>query len=155
PPPNPLVAPGCPPFGWAEGLGAYQRPDAAFPTKDTEPRQPGESIPDCNFHMWSFEAFVWATAMIDGVPRFMTLPTEDDLLGPGANAAAATVHPRALKLGARSMVAADVPGFTEGAGAFVQADGNVLVAPNGYPVYTSVHMNPTYFNAAKANLIAT
>jgi len=86
----------------------------------------------------------------------MTLPTEDDLLAPGAPAAAAEEHPRPLKLGARSIVAEEnLPGFTEGAGAFVQADGNVLVAPNGYPVYTSVHMNPTYFNFAKQNLIAT
>ena len=37
----------------------------------------------------------------------------------------------------------------------MQADGNVLVAPNGYPVYTSVHMNPTYFATARKNLIAT
>jgi len=26
-------APGCPPLGWAEGLGAYQKTGAAFPTR--------------------------------------------------------------------------------------------------------------------------
>ena len=145
---------GCPPPGWAEGLGSnFQRPDSPFPTEDTK----NQPTPDCNFHMWSFEAFVWATALdTSGTPRFMKLPTEDDLLAPGAPAAAGEEHPRPLKLGARSIVAEqDLPGFTEGAGAFVQADGNVLVAPNGYPVYTSVHMNPTYFNFAKQNLIAS
>ena len=138
---------GCPLTGWAEGLGQFQTPNAAFPTQDTP-----VGAADCNFHQWSFEAFVWATAMIDGVPRFLTLPTEEDLLTPNL-AAAATLHPRPLELGARSIVAHGLPGFTEGAGAFVEADGNVLVSPNGYPVYTSVHMNAAYFNTAKQNLI--
>ena len=145
---QPQPAPGCPRLGWAEGLVAYQDANAAFPTQDT----PVNAV-DCDFHQWSFEAFVWATALdSNGVPRFMTLPTEDDLTSTDANAAA--LHPRTLRLGARSAVAQGSPGFTEGAGAFVQADGNVLVSPNGYPVYTSVHMNPTYFATAKLNLIA-
>ena len=144
------AAPGCPGFGWAEGLGAYQKADAPFPTEDTK----NLPTPDCNFHEWSFEAWVWATWLNnDGIPRFMTLPTENDLLSNDVSAAA--VHPRTLQLAARSTVAHDLPGYSEGAGAFVEADGNVLVAPNGYPVYTSVHMNQTYFNTAKQNLIAT
>jgi hypothetical protein len=145
----PPAAPGCPTFGWQEGLGArFQQLDSKFPTQDTA----NENTPDCNFHQWSFEAFVWATTLINGVPRFLMLPTEEDLLTPLA-AAAATVHPRALQLAARATVAHDLPGFAEGAGAFVQADGNVLVGPNGYPVYTSVHMNPPYFATARKNLI--
>jgi len=145
----------CPTFGWAEGLKSnFQQPDSQFPINDTKPNpnNPTAPIPDCNFHQWSFEAFVWATTLdSNGVPRFMTLPTENDLTSTDANAAA--VRPRELKLAARSTIAHDLPGFTEGAGAFVQADGNVLVAPNGYPVYTSVHMNPTYFATAQQNLI--
>ena len=137
----------CPQLGWQEGLSKYQAPDAAFPTEDTP-----VGSPDCAFHQWSFEAFVWATALdSNGVPRFMTLPMEDDLLSADANAAA--VRPRALKLGARSTMSHATPGYTEGAGAFVEADGNVLVAPNGYPVYGSVHLNPSYFATAKQNLI--
>ena len=31
----------------------------------------------------------------------------------------------------------------------------MLVAQNGYPVYASVHMNKSYFDTAKKNLIAT
>jgi hypothetical protein len=148
----------CPTFGWAEGLVRnFQQPGSLFPVNDTKPNpnDPTAPIPDCNFHMWSFEAFTWATAMNKlNVPRFMTLPTEEDLLNP-VQLLASTVHPRTLQLAARSIVGHDLPGFTEGAGAFVQADGNVLVAPNGYPVYTSVHMNPTYYATARKNLIAT
>ena len=152
-PTPPPPARGCPRAGWSEGLGSnFQQPNSAFPTKDTHEQLNG--VPDCIFHQWSVEAFVWATTLNKlNVPRFMTLPTEEDLLSPGL--AAATVHPRILQLAARSIVGHDLPGFSEGAGAFVQADGNVLVAPNGYPVYTSVHMNPTYFATARKNLIAT
>lgn len=149
---TPKPAPGCPLAGWSEGLGSnFQQPNSKFPTEDTR----NLPTPDCNFHQWSVEAFVWATTLIGNVPRFMTLPTEEDLLSPTANAAAATEHPRTLQLAARSIVGHGLPGYSEGAGAFVQADGNVMVAPNGYPVYTSVHMNPTYFVTARNNLIAT
>jgi hypothetical protein len=52
-------------------------------------------------------------------------------------------------------MALGTPGYTEGAGAIVEADGRILIGPNGYPVYASVHMNGAYFAAAKQNLIAT
>lgn len=146
-PPYPPAAP-CPQFGWQEGLINFQKPDAPFPTDDTKTLP----TPDCNFHQWSFEAFVWATALdSDGVPRFLKLPTPDDLLS--ADAKAAEPAPRPLKLAARSLMPHGTAGFTEGAGAIVEADGNVLVGPNGYPVYASVHMNPSYFQTAKKNLI--
>jgi hypothetical protein len=148
----------CPSLGWAEGLVRnFQQPNSPFPVNDTkpDPNNPTKPIPDCNFHMWSYEAFAWATALNSlNVPRFMTLPTEEDLLSP-TQLLAGTEHPRTLQLAARSIVGEGLPGYSEGAGAFVQADGNVLVAPNGYPVYTSVHMNPTYFATARKNLIAT
>jgi len=140
----------CPGFGWAEGLGQYQKPTAPLPVNDTQPIP----TPDCNFHEWSWEAFVWATALNGtGVPRFMSFPTPEDLLSKNPNAAAVGV--RGLKLAARSLLPHGAPGFTEGAGAIVEADGNMLVGPNGYPVYASVHMNPSYFATAKQNLIAT
>ena len=142
--------PGCPGFGWAEGLKQYLPPDAAFPTDDTK----NPNTPDCIFHQWSWEAFVWATALIDApsggkLPRFMTLPTPDQLLTP-QNAGA----PRLLRLAARSNAVHAAATASEGAGAIVEADGNMLVAPNGYPVYASVHMNPTYFRTASENMIA-
>ncbi|MCP5519089.1 MAG: hypothetical protein H7A45_17740 [Verrucomicrobiales bacterium] len=143
----PAPAPGCPPFGWAEGLGQYLASDAPFPTQDT-----ANNPPDCRFHEWSWEAFVWATALdSNGVPRFLSLATEDELLG--AEAGASAPRPRDLRLAARSLAVHGTPGYTEGAGAIVEADGNVLVAPNGYPVYASIHMNPSYFDTVKENLI--
>ncbi len=152
---TPQPARNCPALGWSEGLGNYQKPDAAFPTTDTAPMP----TPDCNFHQWLWEAFVWATAMIPdpvsgtSVPRFMTLPTPPDLLSTDENAGQIRMRP--LTLAARSQVFHGMPGFTEGAGAIVEADGNMLVSQNGYPVYASVHMNPTYFGTARKNLIAT
>jgi hypothetical protein len=142
--------PGCPGFGWAEGLGQYLSPTAAFPTDDTK----NPNTPDCIFHQWSWEAFVWATALVNGpggatVPRFMTLQTPDQLLAPTIG------PPRMLRLGARSHALRGQPGYTEGAGAIVEADGNMMVSQNGYPVYASVHMNASYFATAKQNLIVT
>lgn len=140
----------CPGLGWAEGLSKYQRPAEPIPVNDTQPIP----TPDCNFHQWSWEAFVWATALNGaGVPRFMGFPTPEDLLSSKPKAAAVGV--RRLKLAARSLLPHGAAGFTEGAGAIVEADGNMLVGPNGYPVYASVHMNPSYFATAKKNLIAT
>jgi hypothetical protein len=159
-PTPPQAAPGCPTFGWEEGLGKnFQVIGSQFPIHDTANDDPqhGHGTPDCIFHQWSVEAFVWATTLLPvskgRVPRFMLMPTEEDLLSSAKDAG--TVHARTLQLAARSIVAEGLPGFTEGAGAFVQADGNVMVAPNGYPVYTSVHMNPAYFATAQANLVAT
>ncbi len=138
---------GCPEgLGWSEGLGAYLDANAQLPT------QFSATADDCLFHQWSWEAFVWATAPIDGQLRFMTLKTiydldatlsDTDQAGPGNNLLNLT--PRQSK--------AHV-GSTEYAGAFVEADGSMLVGPNGYPVYASIHMNDSYFNTAKDNMIA-
>lgn len=141
--------PGCPAFGWSEGLGQYLSPTAVFPTDDTK----NLNAPDCVFHQWSWEAFVWATAPVNGpggnkVPRFMTLPTPDMLLARG-NAR----PPAVLRLGARSPVVRGESGYSEGAGSIVEADGNMMVSQNGYPVYASVHMNMSYFATARQNLI--
>lgn len=147
--------PTCPMPGWSEGLAAYLTPNAQFPVDDTA-RMP---TPDCNFHEWSWEAFAWATALDakTGVPRFMTLKSPDDLfvqitpLQPPA-----TKVPK-LKLGHRAVASVKTAAgtFTEAAGAIVEADGNMLVSPNGYPIYASVHMNDSYFNTVKKNLIVT
>lgn len=150
----PPPAKNCPQFGWSEGLKDFLSPNYAFPTKDTQ----SLSAPDCNFHQWSWEAFVWATALIKDssgatVPRFMTLATPADLLD--NNATAGEPKARPLALAARSNVFHGTAGFSEGAGAIVEADGNMLVGQNGYPIYASVHMNKSYFDTARKNLIAT
>jgi hypothetical protein len=152
----PPPAKGCPGFGWSEGLGQYLAPNAAFPTSDTKTLP----TPDCIFHQWSWEAFVWATALVADpasgtVPRFLTLPTPAELLPTNTNESVGQPKPRTLTLAARSGTFHGLEGFTEGAGAIVEADGNMLVAQNGYPVYASVHMNQSYFDTARQNLIVT
>jgi hypothetical protein len=151
----PPPAKGCPKFGWSEGLNQFLAPGIAFPTSDTA----SVTAPDCNFHQWSWEAFIWATALIKDpksgttLPRFMTFATPADLLNKNATAGEPKLRP--LTLAARSLTFHGVAGFSEGAGAIVEADGNMLVAQNGYPVYASVHMNPSYFATARKNLIVT
>lgn len=133
-------------MGWEEGLVTYLPANAAFPVE--------KPAVDCDFHEWSWEAFVWATSMINGQPRFMSLSTMDDLM-PGSTKASAGKSNKGgkpmLRLGARS--AHGSSGKTEVAGAIVEADGNMLVAPNGYPVLASVHMNDSYLATAKANMM--
>ncbi len=148
----------CPTMGWSEGLvNNFMQPNSPFPTEDTA----NLNAPDCAFHQWSWEAFAWAVTLVKApgidstLPRFLTLHRLDELLpAPGGvlKKAAAT---RTLVLGARSLFAHGTAGFKEDAGAIVEADGNMMVGLNGYPVYASVHMNDSYFNTAKANLIAT
>lgn len=130
-------------FGWAEGLPGNAGADNPMPT------QFSADADDCLFQQWSWETFVWATAMIDGQPRFMSMKTMD-MLDPDYQAPAGS----ALRLTPRSTKAHNLP-QEEYDAAFVEADGSVLVAQNGYPVYASVHMNDSYFAAAQANLIAT
>lgn len=147
----------CPSMGWSEGLvNNFMQPNSPFPTEDTA----NLNAPDCAFHQWSWEAFAWAITLVKDagsgtqVPRFLTLRTPDELL-PAPGAPPKKSGPRTLVLGGRSLLAHGTAGYKEDAGAIVEADGNMMVGLNGYPVYASVHMNDSYFNTAKANLIAT
>jgi hypothetical protein len=133
----------CPPFGWSEGLNVYLDKNTKMPIDQTSD--------DCSFHMWSWEAFIWATALENGVPRFMSLATPDQLLASNDNKAKTGM----LRLSTRAISAHSDRSSNkpEGAGAIVEADGNMLVGKNGYPVYASVHMNTSYFNTVKQNMI--
>jgi hypothetical protein len=134
----------CPRLGWSEFLPTFLKPKAAFPTEDT----PIGAV-DCQFHQWSWEAFVWATALdARGVPRFLGLPTIGDL-----SAGRSAAGPRPLTLATRGLHGHG--GAVEGTGAIVEADGNMLVAANGYPVYASVHMNDSYFATVRRNRVVT
>ena len=128
-------------FGWSEGLPRYFNADAQLPTAFSA------DADDCLFHQWSWEAFSWATAMIDGKPRFLSLKTMDDLDPNGTTPPAGM-----LRLTPRSTKAHNLP-VEDYDAAFVEADGSVLVGQNGYPVYASVHMNDSYFATAQQNLI--
>ncbi len=141
---KPVKASLCPAFGWSEGLANYLSQNAQFPTQ--EPKV------DCDFHEWSWETFVWATALdSNGIPRFMTLSTPDELLNNALVVKSGSVRP--LRLGTRSLKPHATANAPEVAGAIVEADSNMMVAPNGYPVYASVHMNNLYFATAQNNLI--
>lgn len=129
-------------LGWAEGLAANGSADAQLPTEFSA------DADDCLFQQWSWEAFVWATGDVGGEPRFMGMKTMADLAGDQARPNGV------LRLTPRSTKAHNLPN-EEYAAAFVEADGSVLVAQNGYPVYASVHMNDPYFAAAQANLVKT
>jgi hypothetical protein len=141
----------CPPFGWSEGLNVYLKQNTSMPIDQTSD--------DCSFHMWSWEAFIWATALDNGVPRFMSLATPDQLFASNDNKAKKGM----LRLSTRAISAHSdstsnstsnsASNKPEGAGAIVEADGNMLVGKNGYPVYASVHMNSAYFNTVKQNMI--
>lgn len=140
------ATPACPTLGWSEGLARYLAPDATVATQE-----PDRQV-DCDFHAWSWQTFVWATALDpNAVPRFMRLPTTDDLISSRADADKEGARP--LRLAARIQKSRATSPAPEVAGAIVQADGNMMVAPNGYPVLASVHMNASYFKTAKRNMI--
>src|SRR5256714_7048793 len=139
PPPTASPNPTCPKFGWAEGLVNHTGyPAPPFPTEDTA----NLSAEDCLFHQWSWEAFVWATAIgADGHARFTTLHNGDEL----GKSPVAAKGPKPLNLkprdlnpsGARQNRAGDDP---------AQAGGGILVDQNGQIVWYSTHMNDAYFS---------
>jgi hypothetical protein len=81
-------------LGWAEGLPGNANPESEMHTSFTT------DADDCLFQQWSWETFVWATAMIDGQPRFMSMKTVD-MLDPAykapANGGVLRLTPRSTK----------------------------------------------------------
>jgi hypothetical protein len=142
---SPTPTPPCPSFGWAEGLVKYTAyPAPPFPTDDTA----SVNAQDCAFHQWSWEAFVWATAIgPDSRARFATLHNVDEL---GQKKAPAAKGPKPLGLKPRDLK-------PKGAAANrsdddpQQAGGGVLVDQDGQIVWYSTHMNDAYFNFVQQN----
>lgn len=149
--PSPMTCPNR--FGWAEGLiGANAGPTSAFPVNDTAIKTVNKVAhpDDCDFHEWSWEAFVWATAIgSDGRARFTTLHNADELFGNKA-AAAAGKGPKPLALKPRDLKSKGAPQARSGDEA-AQAGGGLIVDQNGQIVWYSTHMNDAYFNFVKAN----
>jgi hypothetical protein len=149
--PTPTPSPACtsspfPPCpigtGWAEGLVQYTKyPAPPFPTTETR----SLCAVDCNFHQWSWEAFVWATAIgADGRARFTTLGNIDEL----GRKAAATKGPKPLGLKPRDLK----PKTTRQSGDTPQqAGGGIVVDQNGQIIWYSTHMNPAYFQFVQKN----
>lgn len=132
-------------LGWAEGLEAYLGPTATMPTAMSA------TANDCLFNQWSWETFVWANAPINGTPRFLTWRVPDDLLANTARVPRTSL----LRLDAHMKPVPTAPGANNQDGAIVEADGSMLIGPNGYPVYASSHMTSNYFDVVKRNMIAT
>jgi hypothetical protein len=138
PSPTQTPSPACPlGFGWAEGLAQYTTyPAPLFPTQDTA----NLSAPDCAFHQWSWEAFVWATAIgPDGRARFATLHNGDEL---GKKAGATAKGPKPLGLKPRDL---KPPGPRGSGDDPAQAGGGILVDQNGQILWYSTHMNDSYY----------
>ena len=138
PSPTPTPNTACPlGFGWAEGLVRYTAdPAPLFPTEDTA----NLSAPDCAFHQWSWEAFVWATAIgPDGRARFTTLHNGNEL---GQKAVATAKGPKPLGLKPRDLKPAGARGAGDDP---AQAGGGILVDQNGQILWYSTHMNDSYF----------
>jgi len=106
---------------------------------------------DCNFQQWSWEAFVWATAIgSDGRARFTTFGNVDEL----GKKTAATKGPKPLGLKPRDLKprgsrqsrllgsSGDEP---------QQAGGGIVVDQNGQIIWYSTHMNPAYFQFVQKN----
>ena len=149
--PSPMTCPNR--MGWAEGLiGANAGPKSVFPVNDTAIKKVnGVDHPDdCDFHEWSWEAFVWATAIgPDGYARFRTLHNADELFGNKATMTAGK-GPKPLSLKPRDLKPTGAPQARSGDEA-AQAGGGMIVDQNGQIVWYSTHMNDTYFNFVKAN----
>jgi hypothetical protein len=144
-----VAAVNCPEgFGWAEGLGAFLQPAAKMDVNVSA------TADDCLFNQWSWETFVWATAPIDGSLRFLSWKTPDELI---ATSGEAPRKPGMLRLDGhmKPLHMPGVSGSDSEVGAIVEADGSMLIGPNGYPVYASVHMTDGFFDTVKRNLIAT
>jgi hypothetical protein len=94
---------------------------------------------DCNFQLWSWSAFVNAMQTDPNTkqPRFLTLPTYDDLKS--GDALRAKVGPRTLTLKPRGQKPKSM-------GSFEQAGSSgVLIDQNGRAVYYATHMDLIYF----------
>jgi len=97
----------------------------------------------CEFYQRSWEIFTWATKIGEsGKPKFLELKSASDVHGDPS-------RKKILTLATRR----HVEGGTLGAGSIVEADGNMVVGKNGYPIYAAVHMNDSYFNVVQKNLI--
>ena len=128
--PPPPAKPCTFPLGWWESPGLM--PFFINP-KGNAPKT------DCDFHLWSWSAFVNAMQNDTNTkqPRFLTMPTYDDLKS--GDARRMTVGPRTLTLSPRAQKPKSM-------GSFQQAGpGGVLVDQNGRAVYYATHMDLTYF----------
>ncbi len=131
----------CPTLGWAEGLNNYTNASHAFPTKDT-----AGNPSDCDFHQWSWEAFVWATAIDPKTlqARFQAMPSPDDLQL-STPFSALKGKKRTLTLKPRNLKPRGLQQTTNNIDLIEQASGGILADQTGQPIFYAVHMNQIYY----------
>jgi hypothetical protein len=86
------------------------------------------SSSNCEFHQWSWNAFLWLTQDVDGEPRFARM-TPDGIQAPGG--ALDPLIGRSGKARALDLINQAGP------------DG-IMVDQNGSPIYYSIHSNATF-----------
>lgn len=93
----------------------------------------------CSFHTWSWNAFLWLMEDVDGVPRFESLPTLDNVIAGDFTAGGEPNDVVTLRLRTKKtehpingIAQADTPG--------------ILVDQNGRAVYYSQHVNKQMYN---------
>ena|SRR5256885_6833266 len=123
------------PLGWWESANLaplFQTANGPAPTTD------------CDFHVWSWTSFVhWTQADAStGQPRFLGLPTPDDL-SPKTHMAAGkrtlVLKPRTLKPTANDALA----------GIDQAGPGGIIADQHGRALYYSTHLDPIYFAFAQ------
>jgi hypothetical protein len=123
-------------IGWWEGSDL--KPLFPFGGNQQPPPRPN----DCDFQAWSWTAFAsWIQSdPATGQPRFLGLPTPDDLdvNGGQARPEAMAVRQRTLRLSPRDPK-------PQSMSSVAQATGNPLIDQTGRAVYYAVHMEATYF----------
>ena len=111
-----------------------------FPHEDT-PRPSDDSFDDntiCNFHIWSWQMFLWLTQDHNGQPRFLSFETPYSVLGiENREVLLPTLHKGT---------------HTENFDEYLQAgpDG-ILVDHNGNPVYYSQYLDENFVQFIKDN----
>ncbi|MEI9994475.1 MAG: hypothetical protein WDM91_07770 [Rhizomicrobium sp.] len=90
---------------------------------------------NCDFHQWSWNAFLWLTQDVKGQPRFETMPAD------GVETPAGVLNPligRAAKATELNLVQQAGP------------DG-IMVDLQGHPIYYSIHSDKTFGAFVKTN----
>lgn len=111
-----------------------------FPHSQT-PEQDSAGFPEnpnnCDFHQWSWNAFLWLTQTVGGEPRFEHMPADGIETKPGVLDA---LIGRSAK--ARTLDIIDQAG-----------PNGIMVDLQGHPIYYSIHSDSTFGNFIKRNFI--
>ena len=113
-------------------------PAAWFPHSQT-PEQNSAGFPanpnNCDFHQWSWNAFLWLTQSVKGVPRFLGFPADGIETKPGILSALIGRSPKARTLESVQQAGPD----------------GIMVDLQGRPIYYSIHSNATFGDFIKQN----